>query len=76
MVHGAGVLWSYGAQYSPRPGLVDRGAQAAEYIHGKLVQEQLLERAFAWRRDRVGGGGPLYRDRGRKDGKGRNGEGV
>ena len=28
--------------------------QAAEYIHSKLVQEDLLERAFNWRVERVG----------------------
>ena len=27
--------------------------QAAEYIHSKLVQEDLLERAFNWRVERV-----------------------
>ena len=27
--------------------------QAAEYIHGKLIQENLLERAFNWRKERV-----------------------
>jgi len=26
--------------------------QAAEYIHGKLIQENLLEKAFNWRKDR------------------------
>jgi len=26
--------------------------QAAEYIHGKLIQENLLERAFNWRKER------------------------
>ena len=28
--------------------------QAAEYIHSKLVQEDLLEKAFNWRVERVG----------------------